>query len=260
MSQLILQSRSDSVAVLTFNRPDKRNALSSELLSELDARLNRLDDDATVRGVVLTGNEQAFSAGADLGGALEAQSPLATDRLLAHFTRTNERIEAMTKPVVAAINGYCLTGGLEVALACDIRIAGAGSKFGITSAKIGSVAGAGGTQRLPRAVGEQWAKHLLFSCEFIDTQKALRIGLILEALDDPQDVLPRAIALVNQYAEQAPLSVWYAKKAVNTGMQMSMADALRFERELTTVLWTTDDRIEGMSAFLEKRKAQFKGC
>ena len=164
----------------------------------------------------------------------------------------------MTRPVVAALNGYCLTGGLEVAMACDVRIAGQGSRFGITSAKIGSVAGAGGTQRLPRLVGEQWAKHLLFSCDFIDTDTALRIGLILEAME-PQAVLDRAVALVERYAEQAPLSVWYAKKAVNTGMQLAMADALKFERELTTVLWTTEDRIEGMSAFLEKRKAQFKG-
>ena len=127
-----------------------------------------------------------------------------------------------------------------------------------SSAKIGSVAGAGGTQRLPRAVGEQWAKHLLFGCDFIDAQTALRIGLVLEVLE-PAEVLDRAVALVEHYAEQAPLSVWYAKKAVNTGMQMSLGEALKFERELTTVLWTTRDRIEGMSAFLEKRKAQFKG-
>ena len=212
----------------------------------------------SVRGVVLTGDHRAFSAGADLGGALEAQSPRATDRLLMHFTTANDTIEAMSKPVVAAINGYCLTGGLEVAMACDVRVAGHGSKFGITSAKIGSVAGAGGTQRLPRLVGEQWAKHLLFSCEFIDTETARRIGLILESTQ-PENVLDRAIALVERYAEQAPLSVWYAKKAVNTGMQLAMADALKFERELTTVLWTTEDRIEGMSAFLEKRKAEFKG-
>ncbi|MEM7408246.1 MAG: enoyl-CoA hydratase/isomerase family protein [Pseudomonadota bacterium] len=258
MSDLILESRDDEVAVLQFNRPDKRNALSSELLEVLDAHLVALDDDETVRGVVLTGDERAFSAGADLGGALEAQSPRATSRLLKRFTDANETIEQMTKPVVAAINGYCLTGGLEVAMACDVRVAGTGSRFGITSARIGSVAGAGGTQRLPRLVGEQWAKHLLFSCDFIDAEKALAIGLVLE-LTEPAEVLPRAKALVRRYAEQAPLSVWYAKKAVNTGMQMSLSEALKLERELTTVLWTTDDRIEGMSAFLEKRKARFKG-
>ncbi len=258
MSDLIIESRRDAAAILQFNRPDKRNALSTDLLVELNERLVRLDDDDDVRGVILTGDKRAFSAGADLGGALEAQSPRATDRLLMHFTVANDTIEAMTKPVVAAINGYCLTGGLEVAMACDVRIAGHDSRFGITSAKIGSVAGAGGTQRLPRLVGEQWAKHLLFGCEFIDAETAMRIGLILEAME-PDAVLQRAVALVARYAEQAPLSVWYAKKAVNTGMQLAMADALKFERELTTVLWTTEDRIEGMSAFLEKRKAQFKG-
>lgn len=259
MSDLILESRDEEVAVLQFNRPDKRNALSSELLEALEERLVALDDDDAIRGVVLTGDERAFSAGADLGGALEAQSPRATSRLLKRFTDANETIEQMAKPVVAAINGYCLTGGLEVAMACDVRVAGAGSRFGITSARIGSVAGAGGTQRLPRLVGEQWAKHLLFSCDFIDAEKALAIGLVLEVAE-PDAVLPRAKALVRRYAEQAPLSVWYAKKAVNTGMQMSLSEALKLERELTTVLWTTEDRIEGMSAFLEKRKATFKGA
>jgi len=258
MSDLLIESREQHIAVLQFNRPDKRNSLSSALLEQLDERLRALDEDDAVRGVVVTGNEQAFSAGADLGGALQAQSPKDTGRLLRRFTDVNDTIESLSKPVVAAINGYCLTGGLEVAMACDVRIAGSGSRFGITSAKIGSVAGAGGTQRLPRLVGEQWAKHLMFSCEFIDADKALAIGLVLEVVA-PEQVLERALALCHRYAEQAPLSVWYAKKAVNVGMQMSLSEALKLERELTTVLWTTDDRIEGMSAFLEKRKAEFKG-
>jgi enoyl-CoA hydratase/carnithine racemase len=255
---MLIESRRGNAAIVRFNRPDKRNALSGELLTELADCLSALDEDPQVRGVVLTGDERAFSAGADLGGAVEARSPRATDRLLAHFTRANEVIESMTKPVVAAINGYCLTGGLEVALACDVRVAGEDATFGITSARIGSVAGAGGTQRLPRAVGEQWARHLLFGCELIDAATALRIGLVLEVVD-PAAVLDRAVELVARYAEQAPLSVWYAKKAVNVGMQMDLGDALKFERELTTVLWTTEDRIEGMNAFLEKRKAVFKG-
>ncbi|NKC16751.1 MAG: hypothetical protein GKR94_32525 [Gammaproteobacteria bacterium] len=258
MAALMLPSRRGAAAILTFNRPDKRNALSSDLLAELCEHLERLDDDPQVRGVILTGDDRAFSAGADISGALEARSPRATDRLLAHFTRANETLESLSKPVVAAINGYCLTGGLEVALACDVRIAGDGAKFAITSAKIGSVAGAGGTQRLPRLVGEQWAKHLLFSGDFIDAPTALRIGLVLEVLA-PEAVVERAAELIENYAKQAPLSVWYAKKAVNSGRQMSLIDALKFERELTTVLWTTADRIEGMNAFLEQRNAQFKG-
>ena len=129
MSDLIIESRRDAAAILQFNRPDKRNALSTDLLVELNERLVRLDDDDEVRGVILTGDKRAFSAGADLGGALEAQSPRATDRLLMHFTVANDTIEAMTKPVVAAINGYCLTGGLEVAMACDVRRAGHDSRF-----------------------------------------------------------------------------------------------------------------------------------
>lgn len=258
MSDLLIQSRRGRAAVVQFNRPDKRNALSSELLAALGECLVALDEDDEVSGVILTGDQRAFSAGADLGGAVKTHSPRATARLLAHFARANEVIETLTKPVVAAINGYCLTGGLEVALACDVRVAGTGATFGITSSRIGSVAGAGGTQRLPRTVGEQWAKHLLFSSEFIDAATALRIGLVMEVVE-PEHVLDRAVELVETYGAQAPLSVWYAKKAVNVGMQMQMAEALQFERELTTVLWTTEDRMEGMNAFLEKRKAVFKG-
>ncbi|MCB1740232.1 MAG: enoyl-CoA hydratase/isomerase family protein [Gammaproteobacteria bacterium] len=258
MSELVIYAQRGATAVLTFNRPNKANALSSELLDELRQHLQRIEDDDSVRGVVLTGNDHAFSAGADLGGALQAQSPRATERLLSRFTEVNRCLETMSKPAIAAINGYCLTGGLELALACDVRVAGHKSRFGITSARIGSVAGAGGTQRLPRLVGEQWAKHMMFSARFIDAETALRIGLVLEVME-PDQVLARAIELSDQYAEQAPLSVWYTKKAVNTGMQMNLHDALTFERVLTTVLWTTEDRIEGMTAFLEKRKAQFKG-
>jgi enoyl-CoA hydratase/carnithine racemase len=258
MPDLLLSERRGAAAILTFNRPDKHNALSSELLKALENALRELDDDDSVRGIVLTGNDRAFSTGADLGNAVQTAGPKATARLLAFFAHTNTIIEDLTKPVVAAINGYCLTGGLEVALACDIRIAGNGAKFGITSSKIGSVAGAGGTQRLPRVVGMEWAKEILFSADFYDAQTAHRIGLVSEVVA-PEEVVNRAVARIERYAERAPLSVWYAKKAVNVGMQMELAEALEFERLLTSHLWTTADRIEGMRAFLEKRQAEFKG-
>ena len=225
MSQLLLTERRGPAAILTFNRPDKHNALSSELLKELELALEALDGDEQVRGIVLTGNDKAFSTGADLGGAVQTVGPLATARLLAFFSRTNDMIEALSKPVVAAINGYCLTGGLEVALACDIRVAGSGAKFGITSSKIGSVAGAGGTQRLPRVVGMEWAKEILFSADFYDADTALRIGLVSEVVA-PERVVDRAVERIERYAERAPLSVWYAKKAVNVGMQMELPAVL----------------------------------
>jgi enoyl-CoA hydratase/carnithine racemase len=178
--------------------------------------------------------------------------------MLACFDYCNSRIENARKPVIAAINGFCLTGGHEVALACDVRVAGETARFGITSSKIGSVAGAGGTQRLPRTIGMERAKDMLFSADFIDAETAERIGLISRVVA-PDRVLDEALARVDAYAARAPLSVWYAKMAVNRGMQMALPPALEFERHLTASLFTTADRIEGISAFLEKRDANFKG-
>ncbi|MBT5109253.1 MAG: enoyl-CoA hydratase/isomerase family protein, partial [Rhodospirillaceae bacterium] len=245
-------------AILTMNRPDKYNALSDELLRAIGDKVQELDANDSVRGIILTGSDKFFSTGADLASALKAQDLPSTHTMLSHFDHCNRAIEKSRKPVVAAINGFCLTGGLEVALACDIRIAGSGSKFGVTSSKIGSVAGAGGTQRLPRVVGREWAKDMLFSADFIDAETALRIGLVSRVVE-PDQVLATALARVDAYAERAPLSVWYAKIAINSGMEMNLEPALEFERHLTAGLFTTEDRSEGMSAFLEKRDAEFKG-
>ena len=258
VSDILLSERRGVAMVLTLNRPDKYNALSNELLKTIGDAVKALDQDDDVRAIILTGTEKFFSTGADLRDALAAQDLPGTHAMLAYFDHCNRAIERSRKPVIAAINGYCLTGGLEVALACDIRIAGSGAKFGITSSKIGSVAGAGGTQRLPRTVGKEWAKDLLFSADFIDADTALRIGLVSRVVD-PDKVMDEAMARAEAYAARAPLSVWYAKIAVNTGMEMDLEPALEFERHLTGGLFTTEDRTEGMSAFLEKRDAKFKG-
>lgn len=258
MDDILLTEIRGPAAILTMNRPDKYNALSDDLLQAICDKVRELDGDMAIRGIVLTGTDKYFSTGADLGSALKAQDLPSTHAMLSHFEHCNRAIERSRKPVIAAINGFCLTGGLEVALACDIRIAGSGSKFGVTSSKIGSVAGAGGTQRLPRAVGKEWAKDLLFSADFIDAETARDIGLISRVVE-PGQVLATALARVDAYALRAPLSVWYAKIAVNSGMEMDLEPALEFERHLTAGLFTTEDRSEGMSAFLEKRDADFKG-
>ena len=258
MDDILLTEIRGPAAILTMNRPDKYNALSDDLLQAIGDKVRELDGDMAIRGIVLTGTDKYFSTGADLGSALKAQDLPSTHAMLSHFEHCNRAIERSRKPVIAAINGFCLAGGLEVALACDIRIAGSGSKFGVTSSKIGSVAGAGGTQRLPRAVGKEWAKDLLFSADFIDAETARDIGLISRVVE-PGQVLATALARVDAYALRAPLSVWYAKIAVNSGMEMDLEPALEFERHLTAGLFTTEDRSEGMSAFLEKRNADFKG-
>jgi enoyl-CoA hydratase/carnithine racemase len=258
LDDILLTEIRGPAAILTMNRPDKYNALSDELLRAIGDKMQELDHENAVRGVILTGTEKFFSTGADLASAMKAQDLPSTHTMLSHFEHCNRAIEKSRKPVIAAINGFCLTGGLEVALACDIRIAGTGSKFGITSSKIGSVAGAGGTQRLPRVVGREWAKDMLFSADFIDADTAQRIGLVSRVVA-PEQVLATALARVDAYAARAPLSVWYAKIAVNTGMEMDLEPALEFERHLTAGLFTTEDRSEGMSALLEKRDAEFKG-
>ena len=259
MSDLVLIERHDTSAVLRMNRPEKQNALSRALFEAIDQALAALEDDASVRGIVLAGNDKVFSTGGDLQEALALESVEDTRRWLELFRRVNARIESIGKPVVAAIHGYCVTGGLEMALACDIRVAATNAQFGITSSRIGTVAGAGGTQRLVRLIGPEWTKELLFSGDFIDAETALRIGLVSEVAA-PDRVIPRALERLASYARRAPLSIAYAKAAVNNGAHMPLEYALAYERQLTTTLFTTEDRKEGQAAFLEKRPPRFKGA
>jgi enoyl-CoA hydratase/carnithine racemase len=258
MTELLLIERRLPAAIVTFNRPDKQNALSGAVLDAIDSEFATLDTDPEIRGIVLTGNQKVFSTGGDLKEALEIKDLADTTAWLERFRRANDRIESISKPVIAAINGFCVTGGLELALCCDIRVAGIGAQFGVTSSRIGTVAGAGAPARLARLVGPSKAKDMLFSGNFIDAETAYRIGLIDE-LVTPDEVMAKALARIEVYAQRAPLSIGYAKMAVNKGLQMSLEYALTYERQLTTTLFTTDDKREGMAAFLEKRAAKFKG-
>jgi enoyl-CoA hydratase/carnithine racemase len=258
MADIVLIERQGSSAILRMNRPEKNNALSRELFEAIYQSLVALEDDASVRGIIITGNEKVFSTGGDLKEALAIRSVEDTRKWLELFNRVNERIESIGKPVIAAIHGYCVTGGLEMALACDIRIAATNAQFGITSSRIGTVAGAGGPQRMARLIGPEWTKELLFSADFIDAETALRIRLVSEVAV-PERVIPRALERLESYARRAPLSISYSKAAVNNGLQMPLEYALTDERQLTTTLFTTDDRKEGQAAFLEKRSPNFKG-
>lgn len=255
---ILLVERKVPAVVLTLNRPAARNALSSPLLARVRSALLEAEQDPEIRGVVLTGSEKFFSAGADLKEAMENHTPLEIGRWLDRFTDLNRTIERLSKPVIAAINGHCMTGALEVALACDIRLAGAEAKFAITSSRIGTVAGAGGTQRLPRMVGIQRAKDILMGAEVFGAGQAKEYGIVLDVFA-PDQVVDRALERVSVYAERAPLSVWFAKKAVHVGMQMDLEDGIELEQSMVAHLYSTDDRIEGITAFLEKRDATFKG-
>ena len=258
MTALVSIERSGSSAIIRMNRAQKQNALSRDLFAAIDDALQALEADTGVRGIVITGNERVFSTGGDLQEALALRAVEDTRKWLDLFRQVNERIESIGKPVIAAIHGYCVTGGLEMALACDIRVAATNAQFGITSARIGTVAGAGGTQRLARLIGPEWTKELLFSGDFIDAETALRIRLVSEVVA-PERVVPRALERLESYARRASLSVAYSKAVVNNGVNMPLEYALAYERQITTTLFTTQDRKEGQAAFLEKRPPKFKG-
>jgi enoyl-CoA hydratase/carnithine racemase len=259
MSYATIQVRQDGLTkIVTLNRPERRNAMSLAMMREIGAAVEEAEGDPAVRALIVTGGGEYFSAGADLTEAIQIKTPADGLGYFGSLHRLNASLEALSKPVIAAIEGFCLTGGCELALACDIRIAGDGASFAITSSRIGTVAGAGGTQRLPRIVGLANALELLFSAEPIDADEALRIGLINRKCERG-GALAHALAMAAVYAERAPLSLAFAKRAVRRGLQMDLASGLDLELHMVTSIYGTADKQEGISAFLEKRKPQFKG-
>jgi enoyl-CoA hydratase/carnithine racemase len=258
VSDLVQTYVDGSALVLTMHRAERRNALSAELISDITAALDEADVDPAIRGVVIAGDGPAFSAGADLNEALAADSVPDSLRYLAGLKRLTTAIESLSKPVVAAIHGACRTGGVELVLACDRRIAGADASFSVTSSRIGSVAGLGGTQRLPRIVGRAAALDLLMTGRIFDAARAKEIGLVDELVEEGKHVAA-AVAWVEECAAGAPVAVWLAKLAVTVGSEANLATALEYERLLTALAFTTEDRRDGMAAVLEKRPARFVG-
>lgn len=256
--QNILVERDAAAFVIRINRAAKRNSLSKATIDEIDAAVRAADNDPAVRGIVITGDAKVFSSGADLTEALEVKSVADADAFFGRANRLCDRLEGLAKPVIAAIEGFCFTGGLELALACDIRIGARGSSYAITSARIGTVAGFGGTQRLPRIVGVGNACEMLFLADPIDADHAYRIGLI-NRLVEKGDSLAVAKELIAVFEKRGPLSLAFAKRAVHAGMQMDLRSGVAYEYSLVTAIYATDDKREGVSAFLEKRKAKFVG-
>jgi enoyl-CoA hydratase/carnithine racemase len=254
---LLVETRGPA-AVITLNRPEKYNALTLDLMRRLRDLVQELGAADAVRVLILRGSEKYFSTGMDLDDMADLAGVAQVRRALDVVRETNAALEACPKPVIAAISGFCLTGGLEMALACDIRVAAENARFGITSARIGTVAGAGGTQRLPRLVGPAKAKEILFSSEFIDAPEAWRIGLVNRVVPVGREV-EAAETMATVFAERAPLSLAFAKTAVNVGATMPLEAALQFEIGLTAQLYTTEDKAEGIRAFLDKRRAEFRG-
>ena len=246
-------------AIIRLNRPAKRNAITLKMMEELEAVFAALHDNASARGIIVTGAEGCFSAGMDLNALKDVILPAQFMGYMERWRRLNEALENHSKPIIAAIEGYCLTGGLELALACDLRVGAQGSQYGITSSKIGTVPGAGGTQRLPRIVGISNALDILFSGDPVDAERAYQIG-ILNYLTEPGQALGKAREMVAVYANRAPLSLQWAKRAVYAGMQMPLAEAIKYEAFVVSTIYQTPDRQEGIKSFLEKRPPRFNGA
>jgi len=255
--QLLTFDVADRIATITVNRPDKLNALNDALMAELGVAI----DDALARddvgGVLLTGAGRAFVAGADIGEMVN-EGALAMKQRAERGQRTFRRYETSVKPTVAAVNGFALGGGCELAMACHIRIASDAAKFGQPEVKLGIVPGYGGTQRLPRLVGKGRALQLLMTGELIDAGEAFRIGLVNRVVP-AADLVSTARAMLGSIIAQGPLAVAHCIEAVDRGLDMPLDDAIALEASYFGLLSASADKAEGMRAFLEKRAPTFTG-
>jgi enoyl-CoA hydratase len=248
----------DGIATLTVNRPDKLNALNDQVVSQLVQAATLLRNDDLVRGVIVTGSgTKAFIAGADIGdlakqGVLEGRQRALTGQAML------EAFELMGKPVIAAVNGYALGGGCELAMACHIRIASENAKFGQPEVKLGITPGYGGTQRLPRIVGKGNALYLLLTGEQIDAREALRIGLVSKVVPGDQ-LLAEAERIMRTILANGPVAVRLVIESVHRGLEMTLEEGLVVEADAFGLVAATDDMKEGLTAFLEKRAAKFRG-
>ena len=242
-------------ALVRLNRPKQLNALNGAVMDALCDALEELDRDDDVRAIVVTGNERAFAAGADIG-EMAGATPI--DMLLTNRIGQWDRIRKITKPVIAAVNGWALGGGCELAMTLDVIVAGEGAKFGQPEISIGVIPGAGGTQRLTRAIGKSKAMEMVLVGEPITAAEAHAAGLVARVTPD-ELVVEDALTLAATMATKSPIALRLAKEAVNAAYEMSLTDALAHERRLFYLLFASEDQKEGMAAFLEKRTPDFKG-
>lgn len=252
---LILERPEEAVALVRLNRPEARNALNMELRRQLAETFQDISADSEIRCVVLTGDETAFAAGADIRDMADTT---AVDMYLRHTERLWRAVADCRQPVVAAVNGYALGGGLELALHADIIVAGQGAKLGQPEVRVGIMPGAGGTQRLVRAVGKYRAMRLTLTGEIIGADEAFAMGLVSKVVPDAE-VLDEALATARTIAKLPPLAVEQIKEVVIHGPDASLEGALLMERKALQLLFASEDKVEGMRAFLEKRKPSFSG-
>ncbi|WP_328435961.1 enoyl-CoA hydratase/isomerase family protein [Streptomyces sp. NBC_00425] len=258
MSTVLRTELRDRTAVLTLDRPRQLNALGSEIADQLKQTLADLRDDDAVRALVLTGAGRAFSAGADLGEIESFTAPGQFRAFVGHLTEAFALLEDFPKPSVAAVHGFAFGGGLELALACDLRVAERGTRLGLPEMKLGVLPGAGGTQRLPRLLPPAIAKQMILTGEPIDAERAHALGLVNE-LAEPGGALKTAEALAAKLTAGAPLALAAGKRLIDYGLGMDLEAAIAYERETVAVLFGTADRAEGLKAFRERRPGDFRG-
>jgi enoyl-CoA hydratase len=243
------------IALVRLNRPKELNALNLQLMLELKSALASLDEDEEVRCIIITGNEQAFAAGADIK---QMENKNAIDLLKIDQFETWDQIRKTKKPIIAAVSGFALGGGCELAMTCDMIIASESAKFGQPEIKIGIMPGAGGTQRLTRAVGKALAMEMVLTGKFISAEEAHKAGLVNRVV--PEEIyLDEAVKLASEVALMSPISIRLAKESVLKAFESGLQEGLYFERKNFYIYFTSEDQKEGMSAFVEKRKPNFTG-
>jgi enoyl-CoA hydratase len=255
VTELVLTDRDGAVAVVTLNRPDALNALSDELMEQLVSTLQELDRDDEVRCVVLAGNDKAFAAGADIA---ELARSSAIDLYYQRRIERWDAIRGLWTPLVAAVSGYCLGGGCELAMACDLIVASESAKFGQPETGVGVIPGAGGTQRLTRAVGKALAMDVILSGRRLSAREALQAGLVARVVAK-EAWLEEAKRVAREIAEQGPVATRLAKESVDRAYETTLSAGLEAERRALYLAFASEDAHEGLTAFTEKRKPEFKG-
>lgn len=249
---VVLYEKIDRVALVTFNRPAALNALNGEVNAMLIASLDRAEQDGEVKVVVLTGSKgKAFVAGADIK-EMVTMNPIAAREHALKAKKAADKIAYLKKPVIAAVNGFCLGGGMEYALACDFRVASEKARFGLPEITLGIMPGSAGTQRLSRIIGIGRAKELVYTGSMIDAQEAYRLGIVNHVYE-PDALLPEAMALANKIASKSPVALSLIKSAINKGTETDLETAFQFEIDCFALCFATEEQKKGMAAFVNKK-------
>ncbi|MCL5290317.1 MAG: enoyl-CoA hydratase-related protein [Firmicutes bacterium] len=258
-ANILLEKHEDGVTVIKFNRPENKNAMSQEMMADISRAIREVAEDSGTRVVVLTGGTEVFSAGGDVR-QMEIMNPVyVAQSFYKEFGREcYDRIDNLNKPVIAAVSGFALGGGTEMALACDLAVASETAVFGLPEIKLGIIPGAGGTQRLPRMIGKRKAKEMIFTGDTIDAQTAERLGLVNKVVP-VESLMEETMKLARKIASKGAIALMMAKSAINQGMEVDLSTGSLIEARNFAILFATEDQKEGMRSFSEKRRPQFKG-